>query len=148
MDAERSVVPAERIEKVILLLRGQKVMLSRDLASLYGVEPKVLVQAVKRNARRFPPDFMFQLTAREFAGLKSQFVTSSWGGMRRASLRQTLGYCGQVQPAQNAQRVWQGSRKGREPQTQASLCVSRWAASTIVPPRPIFRVEDISATIS
>jgi len=59
-------------------------MLSPDLAQLYGVEPKVLNQAVKRNRDRFPPDFMFQLTREEFDFLKSQIVTSSWGGLRRA----------------------------------------------------------------
>lgn len=55
------LMPIERIEKRILLLRGQKVMLSTDLAELYEVAPKVLVQAVKRNSTRFPDDFMFQL---------------------------------------------------------------------------------------
>ena len=59
-------------------------MLSRDLAELYGVPVKVLNQAVKRHATRFPADFVFQLNAKEFANLKSQFVTSSWGGLRRA----------------------------------------------------------------
>ena len=59
-------------------------MLSTDLADLYAVEPRVLVQAVKRNRDRFPVDFMFQLTAQEFSRLKSQIVTSSWGGLRRA----------------------------------------------------------------
>ena len=77
-------IPTERIEQGILLMRGQKVMLSSHLAELYGVEPRVLVQAVKRNIDRFPEDFMFQLTDEEFRNLKSQFVISSWGGMRRA----------------------------------------------------------------
>ena len=66
------------------LLRGQKVMLSLHLSELYGVEPKVLVQAVKRNIERFPEDFMFKLTNQEVINLKSQIVTSSWGGLRRA----------------------------------------------------------------
>jgi hypothetical protein len=66
------------VERRILSLRGQKVMLSTDLAELYEVAPKVLVQAVKRNRERFPADFMFQLTRTEYAHLKSQFVTSSW----------------------------------------------------------------------
>jgi len=78
-------IPPERIERRILLIRGQKVMLSTDLAELYGVAAKVLVQAVKRNRERFPGDFMFQLTRAEFANLKSQIVTSSWGGARRAT---------------------------------------------------------------
>jgi hypothetical protein len=79
------VIPAERIERRILLIRGQKVMLSPDLAELYEVAPRVLVQAVKRNLQRFPTDFMFQLTKDESANLKSQFVISSWGGARRAT---------------------------------------------------------------
>jgi hypothetical protein len=77
-------IPVERIEQSILLIRGQKVMLSTDLAELYQVEPRALVQAVKRNIARFPEDFMFQLTAEEFSNLKSQIVISSWGGLRRA----------------------------------------------------------------
>jgi hypothetical protein len=63
-------------------MRGQKVMLSTTLAELYGVEPRALVQAVKRNIERFPPDFIFQLTRQEVTNLKSQFVISSWGGKR------------------------------------------------------------------
>jgi phage regulator Rha-like protein len=81
----KAFLPAVHIEQKIYLIRGLKVMLSTDLAELYGVEPKVLVQAVKRNCERFPEDFMFQLTAEEFENLKSQFVTSSWGGIRRAT---------------------------------------------------------------
>lgn len=83
MKEVKSVVPVEKIEKTIFMIRGQKVMLSTHLAELYDVEPKVLMQAVKRNIDRFPEDFMFQLSVGEFENLKSQFVTSSWGGMRR-----------------------------------------------------------------
>ena len=82
---KREGLSAEFLARRILLIRGQKVMLSADLAELYGVEPKVLVQAVKRNIQRFPDDFMFQLSRAEFGILKSQFVTSSWGGIRRAT---------------------------------------------------------------
>ena len=57
-------------------------MLDRDLAALYDIDTKVLKQAVKRNAKRFPRDFMFTLTQKEFQNLRSQFVTSSWGGLR------------------------------------------------------------------
>jgi hypothetical protein len=78
-------MPLERIESKILLLRGEKVLLSTHLAELYEVEPRTLVQAVKRNLDRFPSDFMFQLSANEFRDLKSQIVTSSWGGLRRAA---------------------------------------------------------------
>jgi len=80
---KKSLIPVDRIEKAILLIRGQKVMLDADLAELYDVETKVLVQAVKRNLERFPEDFMFQLNQEEFAILRSQIVTSSdWGGRR------------------------------------------------------------------
>lgn len=72
------------VEAAILLLRRQRVLLSGDLARLYGVEPKVLMQSVKRNHERFPDDFMFQLSPDEWANLKSQNVTSSWGGARTA----------------------------------------------------------------
>jgi len=70
------------IEPYILLIRGEKVILDVDLAKLYGVETKVLVQGVKRNLDRFPADFMFQLSKDEFDNLRSQFVMSSWGGRR------------------------------------------------------------------
>ena len=75
----------QQVETKILILRGQKVLLSTHLAELYGVQPRTLVQAVKRNSERFPSDFMFQLTDDEFANLKSQTVISSWGGHRRAT---------------------------------------------------------------
>jgi len=79
----KELIPQERIEQRIFVIRGQKVMLSTHLAGLYGVEPKVLIQAVKRNIERFPSDFMFLVTKQEFINLKSQFVTSSWGGIRK-----------------------------------------------------------------
>ncbi|MDA8118286.1 MAG: ORF6N domain-containing protein [Actinomycetota bacterium] len=85
MAGKRVIIPSERIEGHIFLIRGEKVMLSTHLAQLYDVEPRALVQAVKRNLERFPEDFMFQLSAKEFADLKSQIVTSSWGGARRAA---------------------------------------------------------------
>lgn len=79
-----SIVPTEVIEKKIYLIRGQKVMLDSDLAELYGVATKVLLQAVKRNSNRFPSDFMFQLNYQEVASLRSQIVTSKTGrGGRR-----------------------------------------------------------------
>src|SRR5437879_2671959 len=78
-----SLIPAERIERAIFFLRGQKIMLSTDLARLYQVSPKVLMQAVRRNLRRFPQDFMFVLDKDELDNLKSQIVTSSWGGRRK-----------------------------------------------------------------
>jgi hypothetical protein len=85
MKKHNTLIPMEMIEERIYFLRGEKIMLSTDLAHLYQVTPRVLVQAVKRNADRFPGDFMFQLSIDEFRNLKSQIVTSSWGGMRRAT---------------------------------------------------------------
>lgn len=70
------------IQNKIYEIRGQRVMLDRDLAELYGVATKVLNQAVKRNIKRFPSDFMFQLSKDEFNNLRSQIVTSRWGGTR------------------------------------------------------------------
>jgi hypothetical protein len=77
------VISKSLIESKILIIRGERVMLDSDLAKLYGVATKVLNQAVRRNTERFPNDFMFQLNKEEFANLKSQFVTSSWGGVRK-----------------------------------------------------------------
>jgi len=77
--ADNSMIPAERIERAILVLRGHKVMLDEHLAYLYEVEVKVLNQAVKRNIERFPEDFMFQLTPEETARLRSQTVTIKSG---------------------------------------------------------------------
>ena len=84
MDETLALVATERIERAILLIRGQKVMLDEDLAVLYEVKTKTLIQAVKRNVERFPSDFMFQLTREEERSLRSQFVASKGGrGGRR-----------------------------------------------------------------
>ncbi len=80
----KGLVPTARIERVILLVRNEKVMLDQDLAELYCAETRVLVQAMKRNIDRFPLDFMFQLSEEEFSNLRSQIVRSSWGGRRTA----------------------------------------------------------------
>ncbi len=77
------LIPQERIESQILLIRGQKVMLDRDLAILYRVETAQLTRQVRRNIGRFPGDFMLQLTKEEFTNLKCHFGTSSWGGTRK-----------------------------------------------------------------
>ncbi len=79
---KNAVIPIERIVDKIYLIRSQKVMLDADLAILYSVPTKRLNEQVKRNIRRFPEDFMFQLTVEEFEILKSQIATSSWGGRR------------------------------------------------------------------
>ena len=75
----KKAVLIERVERRILLVRGHKVMLDSDLAELYGVETKVLNQAVRRNMERFPEEFMFQLSAGEYKSLRSQFVTLESG---------------------------------------------------------------------
>ena len=77
-----TVIPVESIVSKILVVRSEKVLLDKDLAELYGVETKQLKRAVRRNINRFPKDFMFQLTEKEFDSLRSQFGTSSWGGTR------------------------------------------------------------------
>jgi len=85
MSEEKLSVYPSRIESRILMLRGKKVLLDRDLAELYGIETKTLKQAVKRNSDRFPADFLFSLDKQEVAILRSQTVTSSsdgWGGTR------------------------------------------------------------------
>ena len=81
--ANRSLVPVERIEGAILVLRGHKVIFDKDLAALYGVTTGNLNKAVNRNPERFPDDFMLQLTEREFNDLKFHFGTSRWGGTRK-----------------------------------------------------------------
>jgi hypothetical protein len=77
------IVPEEIIMSKIYFVRNQKVMIDIDLAELYGVETRRLNERVKRNLIRFPSDFMFQLSQKEFNNLKSQFATSSWGGKRK-----------------------------------------------------------------
>jgi len=89
MPKENQLIPVSTflsndiIERKIYFIRGKKVMFDKDLAALYGVGTRNLNQAVLRNLDRFPEDFMFQLNAREFKNLISQFVTSSWGGTRK-----------------------------------------------------------------
>ena len=81
-DLHSPIVPADRIERTILLIRGEKVILDRDLADLYGVETKRLNEQIRRNRNRFPADFLFRLTNKEVTILKSHFATSrlDWGG--------------------------------------------------------------------
>jgi hypothetical protein len=76
------MISIEIVTAKIIFLRNQQVILDKDLATLYGVETKHLIQSLKRNIKRFPEDFMFQLSHEEFRNLRSQFVTSSWGGRR------------------------------------------------------------------
>ena len=83
MTKQDSVIPQERIERAILFIRGLKVILDKDLAEMYEVETFNLNKAVKRNLDRFPSDFMFQLTQKEFDNLKFHFGISRWGGTRK-----------------------------------------------------------------
>lgn len=78
----QALVAEQKILNKIYVIRGEKVMLDRDLAAMYKVETKVFNQSVKRNIERFPKDFMFTLSEKEWENLKSQIVTSSWGGIR------------------------------------------------------------------
>jgi len=80
--SKASIIPIQRIQQCIYLIRGHKVLLDSDLAELYRVETRVLNQAITRHKERFPSDFMFRLTNGEFTNLRSQIVTSSWGGRR------------------------------------------------------------------
>ena len=83
LTARQALIEYEIVVSKIAVVRGQRVMFSQGSASLFGVKTRVLMQAVQRNIERFPPDFLFQVTDQEFAILKSQFVTSSWGGIRK-----------------------------------------------------------------
>jgi hypothetical protein len=76
------LVPVAKIENRIFQIRGKRIMFDRDLAEIYGVETRILIQAVKRNYKRFPEDFMFQLTKEETASWRSQIVISNWGRRR------------------------------------------------------------------
>ena len=78
------IILYEKIRNKIIILRGEQCILDKDIAELYGVKTKVLIQAIKRNTERFPGDFMFQLSNEEYESLRSQIVTSSWGGRRYA----------------------------------------------------------------
>ena len=88
-----TLVPMERIERAIYLVRGEKVMLDEDLARLYGVQTRSLNRAVKRNIDRFPEAFMFRLTKAEWRNLMCQIGTSSaWGGRRKVPSVFTIGF--------------------------------------------------------
>ena len=84
--SKTAIAPVEEISQSILVARGHRVLLDSDLAVLYGVTTTRLNQQVRRNRKRFPSDFMFEITADEFANLKLHFATSSWGGRRKLPL--------------------------------------------------------------
>jgi len=100
-------MPVERITSRIFIVRGFKVMVDQDLADLYSVPTKTLKQAVRRNIDRFPEDFMFELTKDEFDDLRSQFVTSSWGGTRYPSMAFTEQGVAMLSSVLNSQRAVQ-----------------------------------------
>ncbi|MGH7779325.1 MAG: ORF6N domain-containing protein [Candidatus Binataceae bacterium] len=108
MPEPKSVIAIERIASRIYLIRSERVMLDQDLADLYQVDTRVLVQAIKRNRERFPDDFAFQLSQPEFKGLRSQTVISSWGGRRYppyALTEQGVAMLSSVLRSQKAARV-------------------------------------------
>lgn len=80
--SKKPQIPTERIQSKVFQIRNEKVLLDRDLAEMYGVETRVLKQAVRRNKDRFPEDFMFELSDEEFEILRNQIGTTSWGGTR------------------------------------------------------------------
>jgi len=99
------VMPSDKIRGKIHIIRGQKVMLDRDLAELYGVETFRLNEQVKRNVERFPCDFMFQLTKEEFENLISQIAISSWGGNRKLPFAFTEQGVAQLSGVLNSKKV-------------------------------------------
>jgi ORF6N domain len=103
----KELIPREVIETRIFIIRGQKVMIDRDLAELYAVRTMALNQAVKRNLRRFPADFMFQLSNKEFVDLKFHFGTSSWGGTRKLPLAFTEQGVAMLSSVLNSERAVQ-----------------------------------------
>jgi hypothetical protein len=135
-----SLVTVAGIQKRIFFLRGQKVMLSMDLAELYDVEARALAQAVKRNRERFPDDFVFQLNKTEFAHLKSQIVTSSWGGLRRAALYAFTEQDVAIEPAGLAgalDRIRDEILRDRQTERAAPMTRSKLSDHTGVPCVPV-----------
>jgi len=102
---EISIIPSERIVSKIYIIRNRKVMLDRDLAVLYGVTTGNLNLAVRRNIKRFPEDFMFQLNKAEFKNLILQIETSSWGGTRKMPLAFTEGGVAMLSGVLNSNRA-------------------------------------------
>jgi len=101
----KDMIPQDILESKILLIRGHKVMLDRDLAALYAVETKVLKRAVNRNASCFPPDFMSTLSESEMKNLRCQFGTSSWGGQRYAAYAFTENGVAMLSSVLNSERA-------------------------------------------
>ncbi len=100
-----ALAPIENITRSILVLRGHRVLLDAELAALYGVTTRRLNEQVRRNRKRFPADFLFELTGEEFTHLKSHFATSSWGGRRKLPLAFTEHGAIQVATILNSSRA-------------------------------------------
>ena len=105
MSENLAIIPSERIVSKIYILRNRKVMLDRDIAELYGVTTGSLNLAVKRNLKRFPEDFMFQLNKAEFKNLILQIETSSWGGIRKLPYAFTEGGVAMLSGILNSDRA-------------------------------------------
>ncbi len=142
-------IPPERVERRILLIRGQKVMLDADLAELYGVATRVLNQAIRRNRTRFPPDFMFRLNREEFGILRSQFVSSSrWGGRRYNPLAFTehgVAMLSSVLRSERAVQVNIAKAKGRPMLTWVGKRPLEWVTAF---PAQLVEVFDPVAAVS
>jgi hypothetical protein len=127
VSGRQSIIPHERIERAILLIRDEKVILDTDIAALYGVDTRTLVQAVKRNLGRFPADFMFQLSSVEYkACLTSQSVTSKGRGGRR-----TRPYAFTEQGVAMLSSILRSDNEKSQPQKRpASLYSGEWNRTT------------------
>ncbi len=110
MAKRTDLIPIENISSKIYFIRNEKVLLDQDLAEMYNVETKKLIQAVKRNIDRFPKDFMFQLSKNEYAILRSQIVTSSWGGRRYSPYAFTEQGVAMLSSVLNSERAVKGKR--------------------------------------
>ena len=121
-----ALMPVERITRSILILRRQRVLLDRDLAEIYGVSTSRLNEAVKRNAARFPADFMFQLTEPETQNLRSQIAISSWGGRRYRPF--VFSEYGAIQAANvlRSERAIALHQTGRRLNLKSQVATSNW----------------------
>jgi AmiR/NasT family two-component response regulator len=104
MSTDKRLAATLRIEQVMLTIRRQRVMLDSDLAAIYGVRTKALNQAISRNAERFPPDFVFRLTAEEMTDVKSQSLTSSGAGNRSSMVAASASDANQSQFVTSSQK--------------------------------------------
>ena len=125
MKKRAQMIPAVTVAACILTIRGQKVILDSDLAAIYGVTPKRLNEQVKRNPRRFPPDFVFQLTKEEHAVLKSQIAIAKLGNLRSQFATSSSGYGGRRFLPYAFHRKWcrHGRQRPQQPASRAHECL-------------------------